>query len=475
MGNKTKKINMSDKVKNKMWKDINNKRFTLIGMGSELARMADKQSEKYRQLKDEYDKLEAYIKNKISRLDGSYDAQKLVEEAKKAKEERDEAISRKGTKSKELDEKLKMLELKREEEIQKIKDLRGKINRINLLEGNEEYDEVSQKAEAWKIQNEMVKRSLNLRTINARIGMNKIRKSNQDAKDIENIRKVIDIYNEKITEYKIQMDELNNNRPKSVPEQFMRENDWILGAVTIDKNKKVQEVIDKIDEENRERREFEQEKYFVKSQQGESNLPYRKLDDKERNELVTYSEEMTTFKQLREFLKIKAARAAGKVVGLTILAVRKIKSMFKPKEENKASKPAEEAQNNTENTFVDECRNAIQEKANEINLQEPVEEVIEDPLQELMQKVVNNQLEQLKAESTMEELDTEDSPKSATKVKVRKIEKSSEISKNSEKVNPFKLRVAVSKDVKKAIEAVPTEKKEEPTKIEKEIDTNTFE
>lgn len=428
MGNKTKKINMSDKVKNQMWKDINNKRFTLIGMGSELARMADKQSEKYTQLKDEYDKLEEYIKNKISRLDGSYDAQKLVKEAKKAKEERDEAISRKGTKSKQLDEKLKMLEFKREQEIQKIKSLREKINGINLLSEDGHYDEVSQKAEAWKIQNEMVKRSLNLRTINARIGMNKIRKSNQDAKDIENIRKVIDIYNEKITDYKKQMDDLNNTRPKSISEEFLREHDWILGAVTIDKNKKVQEVIDKIDEENRERREFEQEKYFVKSQQGESNLPYRKLDDKERNELVTYSEEMTTFKQLRQFLKIKAARAAGKVVGLTILAVRKIKSIFKPKEENKASKPAKETQETVGNAFVDEGKDEIQEKANKIKLQEPAAQAV--------------------------------------------VEKST---KDSVKVNPFELRIAVNKDVKKAIEAVPTEKKEEPTKIEREIDTNTFE
>lgn len=430
MGNKTKKINISDKVRNKMWKDINNKRFTLIGMGSELARMADKQSEKYRQLKNEYDKLEADIKNKISRLDGSYDAQKLVEDAKKAKEERDEAISRKGTKSKQLDEKLKMLEFKREEEIQKIRELRGRINRINLLSEDEEYDEVSQKAEEWKMQNELVKRSLNLRTINARIAMNKIRKSDQDAKDIENIRKVIDTYNERITEYKKQMDELNNKRPKSIPEEFLREYDWILGAVTIDKNKKVQEVIDRIDEENRERREFEQEKYFAKSHQGESNLPCRELDDKERNELIAYSEEMTTFEQLTEFIKIKAARAAGKVVGLTILAARKIKSIFKPKEGNNAPKAAEETQGTVENAFVDEGKDEIQGKANEINLQEPAEEVIVEKIEPVEGPV---------------------------------------------EVNPFKLRVAVSENVKKAIEALPTDKKEEPTKIEREIDTNTFE
>ena len=88
-----------------------------------------------------------------------------------------------------------------------------------------------------------------------------------------------------------------------------------------------------------------------------------------------------------------------------------------------------------------------------------------------MQKVVNNQLEQLKAESTMEELDTKDSPKS----EVRRVEKSDEMAKAPVKVNPFKLRVAVSKDVKKAVEAVPTTQRKEPTEIEREIDTNTFE
>ena len=275
----------------------------------------------------------------------------------------------------------------------------------------------------------MVKRSLILRTINAKIAMTKIRKSNQDAKDIENIREAIDIYNEKITEYKKQMDELNNKRPKSIPEEFMREDDWILGVVTIDKNKKIQEVIGKIDVENRERREFEQEKYFVKSNQGESNLPYRELDDKERNELITYSEEMTTFKQLTQFLKIKAARAAGKVVGLTILAVRRIKSIFKPKEGNKV----EETQSNEGSTFVDECRDAIQEKANEMNSQESVKGVVVG-------------------------------------------EPTKEPTKDPIKANPFKLTIGVSQDVKRAVEAVPTTKRKVPNKIErKEIDTNTFE
>lgn len=477
---------MGNRIKKPTWEDVRNKRFMLLGMGSELVKIADKQSEKYKQLKNRYEKLEADIQEMISYLDGTYKAKKLTEDAKKVKDERDKAISRKGTKSKELEEKLEKLEIKREEEIQKINDLRGKINRINLSSEDKDYDEVSKKAEEWKIQNEMVKRSLKLRTINAKIGMTKIRKSNQDAKDIENIRKVIDSYNEKITEYKKQMDELNDKRPKSIPEEFMRENDWILGAVTIDKNKRLQEVIDKIDEENRELRQLGQEKYFKKSQKEDPKLPYKELNDKERNELITYSEEMTTFEQLTEFIKIKAARAAGKVVGLTILAARKIKSIFKPKEENKASKPVEEAQSNTGSTFTDECRDAIQEKANEINLQEPVEEVIvektepveepveeviEDPLQELMQKVVNNQLEQLNAESTMEELDTKDSPKS----EVRRVEKSDEMAKAPVKVNPFKLRVAVSKDVKKAVEAVPTTQRKEPTEIEREIDTNTFE
>lgn len=429
MGNKTKKINMSDKIKYQIWKDIDTKRDILAGMGSKLRMMTDKQSEEYSKLKNKCDELEADIEEMISHLDGSYDAQRLIQDAKKAKEERDEAISRKGTKSKELDEKLGMLEFKREEEIQKIKDLRVKINRINLLSEDEEYDEVSQKAEEWKTQNEMVKRSLILRTINAKIAMTKIRKSNQDAKDIENIREAIDIYNEKITEYKKQMDELNNKRPKSIPEEFMREDDWILGVVTIDKNKKIQEVIGKIDEENRERREFEQEKYFVKSNQGESNLPYRELDDKERNELITYSEEMTTFKQLTQFLKIKAARAAGKVVGLTILAVRRIKSIFKPKEGNKV----EETQSNEGSTFVDECRDAIQEKANEMNSQESVKGVVVG-------------------------------------------EPTKEPTKDPIKANPFKLTIGVSQDVKRAVEAVPTTKRKVPNKIErKEIDTNTFE
>lgn len=421
MDNKTKKIN--NRIKKPTWSDVDRKRNKLGYMGSKLSAIADKQSEQYKQLKNRYDEIEADIQEMISYLDGTYNAQKLIEDAKKAKDERDKAISRKETKSKELEERLEILEFKREEEIQKIRELRGRINRINLLSEDEGYDEVSQKAEAWKIQNEMVKCSLNLRTINARIGMTKIRKSNQDVKDIENIKKAIDIYNERITEYKKEMDELNNKRPKSTPEKFLREHDWILGAVTIDKNKKLQEVVDKIDEENREIREFGQERYFAKSQKEDSKLPYKELNNKERNELITYSEEMTTFKQLTEFLKIKAARAAGKVVGLTILAVRRIKSIFKPKEENKASQAIEESQSTAEDTSVDKYRDAIQEKANEIDSEKLVEEVIEAPA----------------------------------------------------KANPFDLRIAVSKDVKKAVEAVPTEKKEEPIKIEREIDTNTFE
>lgn len=137
MGNKTKKINMSDKIKYQIWKDIDTKRDILAGMGSKLRMMTDKQSEEYSKLKNKCDELEADIEEMISHLDGSYDAQKLIQDAKKAKEERDEAISRKGTKSKELDEKLGMLEFKREEEIQKIKDLRVKINMINLLSEDE--------------------------------------------------------------------------------------------------------------------------------------------------------------------------------------------------------------------------------------------------------------------------------------------------------------------------------------------------
>lgn len=443
MGNKTKKINMSDKIKYQIWKDIDTKRDILAGMGSKLRMMTDKQSEEYSKLKNKCDELEADIEEMISHLDGSYDAQKLTQDAKNAKEERDKAISMEITKSKELEDKLAMLEFKREEEIQKIKNLREKINGINLLSEDGEYDEVLKKAEEWKMQNEMVKRSLSLKTVNSKIAMTKIRKSNQDAKNIENIRKIIDTYNEKITEYKRQMDELNNKRPKSIPEEFMREHDWILGAVTMDKNKKVQEVIDKIDEGNRERREFEQEKYFIKSHQGKSDLPYKELNDEERNELITYSEEMTTFKQLREFLKIKAARAAGKVVGLTILAVRKIKSIFKPKEENKASEPTEETQSATESTFVDEARNAIQERTSEINLQEPAEELfVKEPTVEAA---------------------VEEPVKESVKAPV--------------KVNPFELRIAVSKDVKKAVEEVSLMKKEVPKKTETEIeiDETTFE
>lgn len=449
MGNKTKKINIINKIKKTTWEDVNNKRFTLLGMGSELGRIADKESEKYKQLKNKYDELEADIQEMISYLDGSHNAQKLIEAAKKAKDERDKAISRKGTKSKELEEKLGKLEFKREEEIQKIMKLRGAINRIYLLPEDKEYDEVSQKAEEWKMQNEMIKCSLNLRRINARIGMTKIRKSDQDAKDIENIKKVIDTYNERITEYKKKMDELNNKRPKSIPEKYMRENDWILGVVTIDKNKKLQEVIDKIDEENREIREFEQGRYLAKAVQEDSKLPYKELNNKERNELIKYSEEMTTFEKLTEFVKIKAARAAGKAVGLTILAVRKIKSIFKQKEEIKTIDAVEETQKIEEGTFVEESKNAIEETVNENASQKPMEE---------------------QAEETMEKLDVDSSPKPATKAEATVSQDTVQV------VNPFKLRIAADNDVKKAIESIPTiERKGTKLETEKEIDTNTFE
>lgn len=455
----TKKIDIKDKIESLIIKDVRNKRFTLIGMGSELNRIADKKSNEYEQLKWKYDKLESTIKKEISYLDGTYRAQNLIKAASKAKDERNEALTRKRTESTKLDEKLKTLEFKREEEIQKIKELRGKINRINLLSGDEEttkledkeYDEVLQEAEVWNLQKEMMKRSLNLRTINARIGMAKIRKVNQDAKDIENAKKVIDKYNEKITKYKEKMDKENQKRPKSISEEFLREHDWILGAVTIDKNKKLEEVIEKIDEENNQRREMQQEKYSTEAQQENSKLPYKELNDKKRNELIEYSEEMTTFKQLTEFLKIKAARAAGKVVGYAILGARKIKT--------KIESIINELKSNKEKAKPEQMEKK-QIQAGEVTK-------LETP----------KQLEEVS--KSVEKPDVANEQKPAVKVKVKKVEKSNvkyeEKTRTPVKVTPIRARVAVDNNVKKAIEAVPTIKKEEPNRTEKEIDINTFE
>lgn len=322
---------IKNNMRDLMWKDIRNKRFTLIGMGSELVKMADEQSKEYEQLKSQYIQLDTEIKKKMSYLDGSYKAQNLIKAATNAKNSRDEEMSKKGGKSQKLEEKLEALEFKREEEIQQIRKLKEAIESLSddkktEQSNNKEDDEVLQKAKAWKIRNEMVKRSLNLKTINARIGMCQIRKCNQDAKDIRDIRKCIDNYNNKITRYKKEIDDINERRPKKDSEQYTRSNDWVLGAVTVDRDKKLKEILDKNVGDNIERRRNQQEKYATKSQQEASNLPYKELKDMERNELIEYSEKITTLKELTEFLKIKAARMAGKTVGLARLAIGKVKS-----------------------------------------------------------------------------------------------------------------------------------------------------
>lgn len=495
MGDKSKKETISDKVKNLIMSDIQKKRFELIGMGSELCKMADKKSEQYESLKRKYDRLETSVKKRISYLDGSYKAQKLIEAAEKAKEKREEVISGPKSKSKKLGERLETLEFKREEKIQQIKELEVRMNRVNLLA----EDEVEQNAEEWKIKNELVKQSLSLKAINARIGMTKLRKSTQDAKDIENIKKAIDKYNAEITEYKKKIDKANEDRPKDIVEKFTREHDWILGAVTIDKGKRLKEITAETNEKNNKRREKQQRKYevtvYAEEAKGNFNLPYREIDENERNELVVYSEKATTFKNLTEFLKAKVARAAGKTVGYAILAGRKIKDISQTAigkikaipqaleekiehssdvidTEAEGSKPDNKTiklgrKKDTDKPIDRKPRKPRKEKKAKESIAEPVEEpkTFMEAAKAAMNKQINKANEEKASkeqkaleEQTIQSSATAPSEKSATKVKVVKRVTPSvkEEPKTPVKVTPVKVsqikeRVAVDNNVKKAV------------------------
>lgn len=493
MGDKSKKETISDKVKNLIMSDIQKKRFKLMDMGSELCKMADNKSKQYESLKRKYDRLEASVKKRISYLDGSYKAQKLIEDAEKAKGKREEVISGPKSKSKKLGERLETLEFKREEKIQQIKELEVRMNRVNLLA----EDEVEQNAEEWKIKNEMVKQSLGLKAINARIGMTKLRKSTQDAKDIENIKKAIDKYNSQITEYKKKIDKANEDRPKDIVEKFTREHDWILGAVTIDKGKRLKEITAETNEKNNKRREEQQRKYevtaYAEEAKGNFNLPYRKIDENERNELIVYSEKMTTFKEMTEFLKAKVARAAGKTVGFAILAGRKIKDIsqtaigkikaipqvLEGKKEHSSdvidteaegskpdNKPIKLGRKKNEDKLTQrKPREPKKEKRAKGTIVEPVEEpktfmeAAKAAMQKTVYKLEEEKVSQESEKQASQPVTITPSEKSATKVKVvKRVTPSVKEEPKTpvkvtpvKKVNEVKARVAVDNNVKKAV------------------------
>lgn len=509
MDNENKKETIGDKVKNKLKNSVNiyieEKIYTLCGMGRELRLRADQESEEYLELKSKHDKLEARVKRLQSYLDGTYKAENLAKAATKAKEKREATISGPKSKSKKLGEQLEALEFKREEEIQQLKELEElevRMNMVNLLA----EDEVKQRAEEWKIHNEIVKHSLSLRKINARIAMTKIRKSSQDAKDVEKMRQAIDKYNEKITEYNKKIEKANEDRPKDIVEEFMRQNDWILGEVTIDREKRIDEIVKSTDESNKSRRAEQQEEYSKKAQQENSNLPYKEIDDNTRNELIVYSEKITTFKEMTEFLKIKAARVAGKAAGFAILAARRMKSMSKVAAEKIKSIPAaleakiehssevqdtDVGESKPTNNIINLGKKKIDEKQTEPNpkkekksrkgtkpIEKPAEEqkTFMETVKAAMEKTVNRleldkkqELESsiqpsIKAQSSsVENKEAEVTPAKATTVRVTPVKvtpvkvtpaKATPVKVTPVKVTPIKASVAVDNNVKRAVEMV---------------------